>query len=778
MSTKTDDKPAASLNQNLVNVTIDGQKVSVPKGGTVYQAAKQIGIDIPIFCYQDRMPPFGACRMCLVEIEKMPKLAASCAQPVMDGMVVHTKSKKAEEGRKGILEFLLINHPLDCPICDKGGECPLQENTLDYGPGISRFVEEKRHLEKRTPLGPVLVVDQERCIACARCTRFGEIVAGDDALKLKDRGYRTEIGTPNDQPVESKFIGNTIMICPVGALTSQVYRFRARPWDNASTATTCTLCAVGCNMQLDTRDNEILRTRSVENKEVNDIWLCDKGWFGYEHVYDDNRLKTPLVRRNGELVPAGWEEVLERIAKHLRETHGSATLGAIGGSPLTVEENYLFQKLFRDVLGSANVDYRIGSVSQDKGEEGIPAGTELSLGELEQINHALVLGADLTEEFPVLWLRLKQGINHGAHAFYAGHYLTETARHFTKTFLHAPGEELKILNQIEKEILPQLKGKVALLVGEQYLKSLSRRQILATLLKWRKEHPQMTLNILEGTSNDLGARFAGMHPSLGPAGSDVKKQGLSAYQMLEQAASTGWDFLYVAGANPAAKVPAKIWNAARQKIKFLVVQDLFLTKTAEEADVVLPALSFIEKGGHVVNIEGRVQKIRAGKKAPDGLLSDAEIFTLIAQRLGKSLAVDPKFAEHLKVDRLPHKIPAQLEAASFENKRRAMSDEQLYLSISKKLFDHGTRVQFSAAIEKLVKNPKIAIHPDEATKQHLKEGDTVVVSSEHGLVSGILEVSERIAPKTVVIPQGFQELSVYELGINLHNGLCVTLKKG
>ena len=238
----------------LINLTIDGKAVSVPKGTTVYTAAQQLKIDIPVFCYLDRMPPFGACRMCLVEVEKAPKLQTSCTLEATEGMVVKTQSTIAKEGREGILELLLINHPLDCPICDKGGECPLQDHTLECGPGKSRFYEDKRHFKKQLPLSPVLMLDRERCIVCARCTRFGEIVAGDHALEFNDRGFKTEVGTPNGKDAESKFIGNTIKICPVGALTSRVYRFQARPWDNKPTPSTCTLCPVGCSMTFDSRD--------------------------------------------------------------------------------------------------------------------------------------------------------------------------------------------------------------------------------------------------------------------------------------------------------------------------------------------------------------------------------------------------------------------------------------------------------------------------------------------------------------------------------------------
>ncbi len=315
-------------NESLINLTIDGKAVSVPKGTTVYNASKQLGIDIPIFCYMDRMPPFGACRMCLVEVEKMPKLQTSCTLEATEGMVVKTQSQLALDGRKGIIEFLLINHPLDCPICDRGGECPLQENALSHGPGESRFFEEKRHFTKAKPLGPVLMLDRERCIVCARCTRFGDELAGDHALEFIERGYKTEVGTPDGGPAESKFIGNTIMICPVGALTSDVYRFRARPWDNQPTNSTCTLCPVGCSLILDSRDGEIMRTRSRENKEVNDIWMCDKGWFGYEFTSSEERLQTPLIRNNDKLVPATWDQALTLIADKI---HAAKPFGTLAG---------------------------------------------------------------------------------------------------------------------------------------------------------------------------------------------------------------------------------------------------------------------------------------------------------------------------------------------------------------------------------------------------------------------------------------------------------------
>ncbi|MDP1879411.1 MAG: NADH-quinone oxidoreductase subunit NuoG, partial [Parachlamydiaceae bacterium] len=401
-------------NATMINFVIDGANHSVHKGTTVYQAAKQLGIEIPIFCYQDRMPPFGACRMCLVEVEKMNKLQTSCTLEVTEGMVVKTQSKIAEEGRKEMIEFLLINHPLDCPICDRAGECPLQDNTIKYGPGLSRFFEQKRQFKKPLPLSSVLMLDRERCITCARCTRFSDLISGDNALEFIERGYRTEVGTPHGKPAESKFIGNTIMICPVGALTSNVYRFRARPWDNDSTNTTCTLCPVGCSMIVDSRDGEIMRTRSKENPSVNDIWMCDKGWFGYEFSHHENRLQHPMIRRQGKLEEASWDEALTLIASKIIEARPSKKLAGWGGNPLTTEENFLFQQLVRDGFGVNHVDHRIGMPIKSLDEEGLPAGMEIEIKECEELDIAILLGLDLTEEFPVIWLRLSQALNKGA----------------------------------------------------------------------------------------------------------------------------------------------------------------------------------------------------------------------------------------------------------------------------------------------------------------------------------------------------------------------------
>lgn len=764
--------------QPLVTLTIDGSVVSVPKGTTVYNAAKQLQIDIPIFCYHDRMPPFGACRMCLVEVEKMNKLQASCTLEVQEGMVVKTKSQQAIEGRNGIIELLLINHPLDCPICDRGGECPLQENALEHGPGESRFFEEKRHFDKRLPLGPVLMLDRERCIVCARCTRFGDIISGDHALEFIDRGFKTEVGTPDGEPAHSKFIGNTIMICPVGALTSQVYRFRARPWDNEPSNSSCTLCPVGCSMVFDSRDGEIMRTRSRENRDVNDIWLCDKGWFGYEFTSSPERLQQPLIRKNGTLEPCSWDEALSLVAQKMQEAKPSGKIAGFGGNPLTTEENYLFQKLIREGTGSNHVDHRIGSGTIKLDDEGLSAGMEISPGDCENLSYVLLLGIDLTEEFPLIWLRLKQAINHGAKVFFMGNFAPEIATCLAGTILHAPGKELEMLQKqlpLMTEALQSGK-KGALFVGRQYLSNVRRKEILSQLMKFRKENSNIALNIMEGRGNSYGARIAGMRPDLGPLGQRLNQPGYEAKEILENAASTGWNFLYVAGSNPAKCFPSHLWKSARSKIGFMVVQDLFLTETANEADVILPTLSFVEKGGSFINIEGRVQILGPGKEIPENLFSDGEIFTRIAQKLNLSLTIEPSFLEALKAQKIPLIRP---EAIGVTQKQEIQQQKEGSLSacFTYALFDEGVRMKHNPRLLQLAQKPGVRLNPIDARKRGLNDGDKVRISANSNSISAAVQIDKRVAEGVAVLPIGFDDVPIYELSANLINGLPIDIRK-
>src|SRR5215472_1228463 len=335
---------------NTVKVTINGREYALPRGMILVDAAKSVGIDIPIFCYHAKMKPVGACRMCLVEIEKTPKPQTACTTPIADGMIVHTKSPRALAAQNAVIEFLLANHPLDCPVCDKGGECPLQDNTFGYGKGMSRFAEEKRHFVKPIPLSDKILLDRERCIMCYRCVRFTREIAGDETLTVLERGSWSEIGVMEGRTFDSPFSGNTIEICPVGALTSSLYRFRARPWDFQTIPTVCSLCPVGCNLGLTIRNNEIQRVLARENTPLDDGWLCDVGRFTYQFVASPDRLTEPLILRNGNLEPSTWDGALTLIRDRFQETlvkRGPGAIAAVASPKGTNEEAYLLQKLMR-----------------------------------------------------------------------------------------------------------------------------------------------------------------------------------------------------------------------------------------------------------------------------------------------------------------------------------------------------------------------------------------------------------------------------------------------
>lgn len=756
---------------NSISLIIDGQAISVPKGTTVYNAAMKIGSDVPIFCYHDRMPPFGACRMCLVEVEKSQKLQASCTLEVTEGMVVHTQSSKAIQGRKDIIELLLINHPLDCPICDRGGECPLQENALAHGPGKSHFYEEKRHFKKPIPLGPVLMLDRERCIACARCTRFGELVAGDSALVLLERGYRLEVGTAFGSPVASKFIGNTIQICPVGALTSDVYRFRARPWDNDTTESCCTLCPVGCHLYLDARDGEIMRTRACEQKNVNDIWLCDKGWFGYEFSASPQRLQKPLIRKNGTLKAVEWEEALAFTAGHIQEARVGGQVAALGGNCLSVEENFLFQKFVRDSLSSNNLDHRLGMPLFHIDQEGIAPGMEIQIGDCESLNFIILLGIDMTEEFPVIWLRLKQAINKGARAFFFGHFAPEIAPHMEKTLLHRPGKEIEFLEQQLPWLEKEYKGKGAIFVGRQYLALQNRSQVLSKLLAWKEKG--LSLNLLEGSGNSMGARFAGVRPDLAPGGTTNGVPGLNGVQILEKGAREGWDLLYLVGTNPAESFPT-LWQNLRQKTKFIIAQDLFLTKSAMNADVVFPSLSFVEKNGSFINIAGDVQKIRPGKALPANLRADGEIFALLAHHLGDPFEFNIRFMQALEKNKVSLK---QMTAFSPQVTSPQTAEDAILAVFAPSLFDQGERMKHNPHLLQLAKFPGVRVHPEEGAKRGFADKERARIAANGVSVQASLTFDAAVASGTVVLPLGFEEYPFAEMNPSLWNGFPVTLHK-
>ncbi len=392
-----------------ITFSIDGREVKAPEDMMLADAAKLGDIEIPVFCYEPKLGhPVGACRMCLVEIEGMPKLQTACSTAVKDGMVVHTRSERARVAQEAVVEFLLINHPLDCPVCDKGGECPLQDITFGWGGGKSRFIEPKRHFRKPLELSPLIAIDRERCILCYRCVRYSQEIPEDYQLVLLERGAESFVGTFDGHPYVAPFSGNIVELCPVGALTSRPYRFRARPWDIEDAGSICTLCPAQCNTRLTVRDERVLRVLDRNHPEVDDGWLCDKGRFAYQAMHVDERITSPMIRDGGVLREVGWDRALAEAVGALRRS-GSAT-AALAGGGATNEEGLLLGRLLRDVLGSSHLDSRDGEVVS------LPHWRALAnpalaarVSDLEFADAVLVLDCEPLDDMPILDLRLRKG---------------------------------------------------------------------------------------------------------------------------------------------------------------------------------------------------------------------------------------------------------------------------------------------------------------------------------------------------------------------------------
>ncbi|MDO8684261.1 MAG: NADH-quinone oxidoreductase subunit NuoG [Armatimonadota bacterium] len=602
-----------------VNLTIDDRQVAVPKGTLILKAAEKLGIEIPVFCYHDKLHPIGACRMCIVDVEGLPKPVPSCATEVKEGMVIRTRTPEVKKMWDGVLEFLLINHPLDCPVCDRGGECPLQDNTFKYGPPDSRFTGEKRHFKKPVPLSALVLLDRERCIMCTRCVRFCQEISGHEQLKIWDRGHGEYIDTFPGEPFDSNFSGNTIELCPVGALLSSVFRFRARPWEIKSAASVCPHCGVGCNIRGDVRNNrELVRFLSRENPEVDDGWLCDRGRFDSDFPNSEARLANPLVRKNGELVEVDWPEALEVVAKGLKRAAEAdpRQIGAVGSPWRTNEDNYLLQKLFRAAFKTNNLDFTFKSRPGGTGalaeayREGLFDG---SIADTATADTIFVLGSDISMDLPVVDLWLKKASRRGAKLIYNYPAAVD-------------------LSQAKQSLIFVSS---ALLYGE------AGTDLLDTLRELKREREVRICAVVPDT-NAQGAMDVGLlpgyHPGYRRIGDEMSAPPMSGDQMLAAAKEDKLQALYIMGQDPAAD-PVRGEEIAQVlgKIPFLVVADTFLTKTASLAHVVLPSCTFAEKEGTFTNTERRVQRINPAMRIRKSSRPDWEIISQIGHWAGTPL---------------------------------------------------------------------------------------------------------------------------------------------
>jgi NADH-quinone oxidoreductase subunit G len=645
-----------------VNLIIDGREVTANEGEMLHDAAKRGDVEIPVFCYEPKLgEPVGACRMCLVEIEGIPKLQTSCSTPVRDGMVVHTRTDQVKHAQSAVVEFLLVNHPLDCPVCDKGGECPLQDISMGWGPGKSRMTDNKRHFEKPIELSPLVAIDRERCILCYRCVRFSQEVAEDEQLQLLERGDRTFVGTFDDRPYVAPFHGNITDLCPVGALTNYTYRFRARPWDIEQAGSVCTLCPSQCNVSFTVRDEQVKRVVARDNADVDDGWLCDRGRYGFEMFNAEERVRGPRLRGG---VEAGWEDAIAKAAAALK--HGGAQSAAIVGDASN-EEGYLVQRIMREALGSPHIDSR---PSRGPGREALvrlakPA-ISARVRDIDEADAILVVGTDPLHSSPILDLRIRKAIRrNGAKLVVATEAPTTLDGGATAVARYAPGGAGAFLAALESElhnpgehsdVAATLKEADSVVViwgdriGREGDGAIASLLDVASALDLAGQDGSGLLEIPDFT-NARGVREAGCLPDAGPGLSTTPPNSVSgtengggvgkATEEIRAALESGeLKTLLLFGVDPLRDFPdTEAWKKALAAADHIVAFSTFETATTAMADVVFPLETHAEKDGTVSHPDGRLQRVRPSASRPGDIRPNWGVLAELSLKLGHDTGI-------------------------------------------------------------------------------------------------------------------------------------------
>lgn len=777
-----------------VAVTINGAQVQAHPGEMLIAAADRAGVHIPRFCYHERMSSVGMCRMCLVDVDtgRGSMLQPSCMVPVSDGMIVDTESENTRRAQEGVLELLLVNHPLDCPVCDKGGECPLQDQTMAYGPGESRFVEEKRHYEKPIPISDLVDLDRERCILCDRCTRFADEIAGDPLIQFTERGNTTQVLTFPDEPFTSYFSGNTVQICPVGALTAAPYRFKARPWDLEQVESTCTTCSLGCRVAVESSRNELVRYLGVDVESVNHGWLCDKGRFNYEAVNSDDRLVTPLVRdaeNSHQLLGTNWGSALALAAEAIRQA-GPEGIGIIGGSRLTNEDAYVWAKLARSVIGTDNLDAQLGDGLPAEAVLGLPPAT---IADACNSDTVLIIGPDLKEELAILHLRLHVAANKGqTRVIEIGPTVTGAETYAQRSIRCLPGEAAKTLLALLESDDPLasqlLEGSVVTVLGRASLaESATPALEVAAVIRDRLPHATFLPALPRG--NVRGALDMGLAPGVLPGRTSLDrptesllnqwqtlpdKAGLDTTGMLQAAASGQLDTLILLGADPLRDFPDRNLAAeAFQRVKTIIAIDNFITDSVAQADIVMPSTAYGEQDGTTTNIEGRISRLSQKITSPGSTRDDWMIASELAWRLGGDLGVGSREEiwreieqvapshQGITIERIcgpeAHEgivvKETSIEPTLVEPKEPPVVDGYgLRLVSGRKLWDAGTNTSHSASLNHLAEEAILKVHPSDLQRLGVLSGATVRVISTRATETVTAVADDQILRGTAVLP--------------------------
>jgi NADH-quinone oxidoreductase subunit G len=775
---------------DMITVVIDGFEVTVPKGTLVIRAAEQLGIQIPRFCDHPLLDPVGACRQCLVDIEingrAFPKPQASCTIPVETGMIVKTQltSTVAEKAQRGVMELLLVNHPLDCPVCDKGGECPLQNQAMSTGEGSSRFEGVKRTFEKPINISSQVLLDRERCVLCARCTRFSEQIASDPFITLNERGALQQVGIYENKPFESYFSGNTVQICPVGALTGAAYRFRARPFDLVSTPSACEHCASGCDMRTDVRRGKTLRRLAGDDASVNEEWNCDKGRWAFKYITAVDRLKVPQIRNSeGVLEEASWPEALAVAAAGLK----AAQSAVLVGGRTTYEDAYGYSKFARVALGTNDIDFR-SRVSSDEEREFLAArvvGSSTTYRDIDKADQVLLVGFEPEEESPIVFLRInKQFRKRALKVVSIGSKESIAVDKLKAEFVKvAPGQEAAAITS------QSLTNKSVILVGERASESAGALTAVAALA----DSTGAKIAWIPRRAGERGALEAGAIGNLLPGGRPVADAaarvdiaalwntaslpadiGRNASQIIEAVNSGHIGALIVAGVDPLDADNNGATLAALDKA-FVVSLEIAPSAVTERANVVLPVAAVTEKSGSFLNWEGRPRSFDAA--VSDSLnRSDLRILSMIAEEIGTPLNLGTVTAAIKEIASIGKWEGARVSFNSVSaSAQPALNSDQALITSWRRLLDVGTLQQGEENLAGTARRTVAVISPKRAQTMGVVDGDQLKISTHQGSVT-LSALVENIHDDAVWAPRNSRGSQLLA-NLGVAHGAVVTVVK-
>ena len=777
-----------------VEITINGVGHVVKAGERLITAAEKVGEYIPRFCHHDKLEPVGKCRMCLVEVEgpRGKQLVPSCTMIVNDGMVVDTESHVVKKAQEGVLEFLLINHPLDCPVCDKGGECPLQDQTMAYGPGESRFIEAKRTFEKPIPISDVVLLDRERCVLCDRCVRVADDIAGDPLITFNDRGNHVQILTFPNEPFSSYFSGNTVQVCPVGALTSVDYRFRARPWDLEITPSVSMRDAMHSTAEIHTSRGKVVRVYGAENDHLNDGWLSDKDRFSFAALHADDRVTTPLLRVGDDFKEIDWSEAIETVAARLGSFKGTE-VGAIGGSNNTNEEAYALSKFMRVVVGTPHIDAQVGDgFSAQLAAAVTPRAT---VDDLESAGTILVWGPDLKESLPVLYLKVRKAVRNGANlvvvspagtgldgiATHVVRYRAGSGQDIVRKLANGDGDFADVKATFEVGPVVTLFGRASIAEDPRLAESVAA---------FGRSLPNARLMPLLRRGNVFGALDMGLAPNLLPGrvstgdaanasaieeawGLIPQEAGMGTLAMFDAAVRGDLKAIVLTGSDPVRDCPdPDLARRALEAAEFVVAFDAFVTDSSRLADIILPAALWGEVDGTATNLEGRVQVLTAALPPRGRAQSVRDALNDIATAMGAELtafdlgAVSKEIATVAPAyggitrdslvftsDGLGVVVPQgdAKQPLGYIPTDQAVPvvTDRFTLHFATTLYDDGVTTRHAPSISGLVPETFVRLNPRDASVLAVQDGSVVVIGD---AVSLPVRLDSTVTQGSVVVP--------------------------